>query len=106
MACALCDAIRSTKFPVLATERFIAIYDTRPQKRTHLLVLPLAHCDSIERMSEADVSELFLTALRVVRELRLQGYRLLVNVGLMGGQRIPHVAVHVLSEEATCPRSS
>ena len=78
---------------------FVAIRDIAPKADTHLLILPTRHVDSFREVSEFQADEAkrmldFIAA--TAREVGLDDYRLLVNVGERGGQSIFHLHWHLL----------
>lgn len=82
-------------------EQCIAIRDVNPQAPTHLLVIPKAEIESVERLNESDaglIGHLVLVAQKVAREagIAASGYRLVLNVGQDGGMSVPHLHLHVL----------
>jgi histidine triad (HIT) family protein len=86
---------------VYRDEEIVAIEDINPQAPVHLLVMPLAHYANIgvpaEAREDALVGHLFAVACRLGRERDGDGYRLVVNTGVDGGQTVDHVHVHVLA---------
>jgi len=86
---------------VYRDERMIAIRDINPQAPTHLLIIPVKPIPSVAQVEPEDVEllgALFLTARRLAEQegLAKDGYRLVVNTGLLAGQTVPHLHVHLL----------
>ena len=78
----------------------IAIRDINPQAPTHVLVLPVAHIASAADLTEDD-SELLGRLFAVVADLARRegldgGWRVVSNVGDIGGQTVDHLHVHLL----------
>jgi histidine triad (HIT) family protein len=78
----------------------LAIRDINPQAPVHILIVPKK---LIPRISEAKVedekllSHLLLKAAEVAKKLDLKnGYRLVINNGVDGGETVPHLHVHIL----------
>ncbi|HET6274977.1 MAG TPA: histidine triad nucleotide-binding protein [Candidatus Cybelea sp.] len=101
--CIFCK-IASGEIPakeVYRDERVVAIEDLNPQAPTHLLVLPVAHHDTIADASSSAgplAGELIDVAARLGTERGGEaGFRLVVNTGADGGQTVGHVHVHVLA---------
>lgn len=101
--CIFCT-IASGEIPakeVYRDERVLAIEDLNPQAPTHLLVMPVAHHDTIAGASSdggALAGELIAVAARLGTERGGDaGFRLVVNTGADGGQTVGHVHVHVLA---------
>ena len=79
----------------------LAFHDINPQAPTHILVIPKGAYVSWDDFSEragADEIAAFVRAVgRIARDQGLvaPGYRLLANVGVDGGQEVPHLHVHL-----------
>ncbi len=86
---------------VYQDERVTAFRDVSPQAKTHVLVIPNKHFDSLNDAC-SDKSDLLAHALKicalVARDEGIdeRGYRVLTNVGDEGGQSVPHLHFHVL----------
>ena len=80
-------------------EGFVAINDINPKAETHLLILPERHVPSFREVTEfpADESKRMLEFVAdTAREVGLEDYRVVVNVGEGGGQTIFHLHWHLL----------
>lgn len=106
MNCPLCAVLPTDVNVIVATDDHIAVYDKRPQARTHVIVFPRAHFDSFADMPSDAATDLLLAAQSLAVSLRLDGYRILANVGQEGGQRVPHACVQVLSRSIEACRKS
>ena len=77
-----------------------AFYDIDPQAPVHFLVIPKAHIPSVAGIDEdnsAVVAHIFAVIARVTKELGLDSYRVVSNIGEQAGQSVPHLHFHVLS---------
>ena len=78
----------------------IAFHDIAPQAPTHILVIPKKRIDQIENMKEEDkpvIGHLFHVATVVAKKIGLEnGYRLIINNGVEGGQTVFHLHIHLL----------
>lgn len=78
----------------------IAIADIHPKADTHLLVLPKRHIPTLNdfNIEDADlISHLLLNIPKIAQSQGLSdGYRVVNNVGIRGGQEIFHLHFHVL----------
>ena len=78
----------------------IAIRDINPQAPTHVLVMPIRHVASAADLGDADgalLGRLFGVAATLAdREGLEQGWRLVTNVGVDGGQSVDHLHLHLL----------
>ena len=77
-----------------------AFYDIDPQAPTHFLVIPKAHIPSVSAVdaeNEAVVGHIFSVIAKVTKELSLESYRVVSNIGEQAGQSVPHLHFHVLA---------
>ena len=77
----------------------MAIRDINPQADTHLLVLPERHVDTFEAIGEFEADEAKRMLEFVAETARLAGladYKVVVNVGIGGGQTVFHLHWHIL----------
>lgn len=68
-----------------------------PQAETHLLVVPRQHVPTFADADPRTISAVMETAQKVAQERGLDGYRVVVNVGETGKQKVFHLHVHVLA---------
>ncbi len=76
-----------------------AFYDIAPQAPTHFLVVPKAHIPSVAGIDEdngAVVGHIFTVIASLTRELGLESYRVVSNIGEQAGQSVNHLHFHVL----------
>ncbi|MBI2624269.1 HIT domain-containing protein [Candidatus Parcubacteria bacterium] len=84
---------------ILRDDRVMAFDDIRPSAPVHVLVVPREHIVSIAHLTEdhRDVlPELIYAAKRIAADRKLEGYKLVFNVGRRGGQVIDHLHLHLL----------
>ncbi|HBE82695.1 MAG: histidine triad nucleotide-binding protein [Blastocatellia bacterium] len=79
----------------------VAFNDVSPQAPTHILVVPRAHVDSLDKTEDNQsemLGHLLLTAAQIAREKDLaeNGYRIVINTNSDGGQTVFHLHVHLL----------
>jgi histidine triad (HIT) family protein len=104
MSCVFCK-IASGEIPsarVFEDAEFIAIRDIQPQAKVHLLVIPKAHIECIDSDGAAGVNAKILNAaVEVARQegLAADGFRVVVNTRVWGGQTVAHLHLHVLGGE-------
>lgn len=73
--------------------------DIHPKAPVHLLVIPKVHIDSVVSLDDTHkkiLSEIVYAAKDAAQKLGLNGYKLVFNVGLEGGQVIDHLHLHLL----------
>ena len=106
MQCIFCKIINKeiSGDIVYENDNFIVLKDINPRALVHLLILPKKHIPSIKELDIKDktlMGELILTAQKIAKEQKLDGYKLLINVGRDGGQVIDHLHLHLLSGKLT-----
>ncbi|MGL5783921.1 MAG: histidine triad nucleotide-binding protein [Alphaproteobacteria bacterium] len=80
----------------------LAFHDIQPKAPIHLLVIPRGPYLTLLDFTEKASSEVQLGFWRAVQSvarqegLEEQGFRLISNCGLNGGQEVPHFHVHLL----------
>ena len=77
-----------------------AFYDIAPPAPTHFQVIPKSHIGSVAEVSgenSAVVAHIFEVIAKVTKELGLESYRVVSNIGEQAGQSVHHLHFHVLS---------
>jgi len=80
-------------------EDLIVIHDINPKSKTHLLIIPKTHINTIADSTDDHQNlhgKIILTARDLGKKLNLEGYRLQYNVGQKGGQEVFHIHLHLL----------
>lgn len=91
---------------VYEDDHALAFHDIAPQAPVHILVIPKAAYvswdDFSARASDAEIAGFIRAVGTVARENGLvdPGYRLLANVGVDGGQEVPHLHVHLFGGQS------
>ncbi len=89
-------------------EGFFCIRDIHPQSKSHFLVIPKQHIESLESVFPENgpkkndlIGKLFEFVTFVAREERMlpEGFRTVINTGKGGGQTVFHLHVHLLGGE-------
>ena len=83
-------------------DQLTAFRDIHPIARTHILIIPNRHIDSVNQLEPEDarlVGQMVLLAKELAaREgVSENGYRLMINTGVHGGQTIPHLHLHLIA---------
>ena len=90
--------IPSTK--VYEDELVFAFRDINPQAPTHILVIPKAHIESVNGITEensAVVAHIFQVIPKIAAQEGLTGgYRVVSNCGADAGQTVFHLHFHIL----------
>jgi len=79
-----------------------AFWDSRPAAPVHILVVPNKHITSVNEAAPEDaelLGKLVLRARELAKEQSVdeRGYRLVINVGLDGGQSVYHIHLHLIA---------
>lgn len=82
-------------------EEVLAFQDLNPQAPVHILIIPRRHVTSLADLDDNDrdlAGNLLLVARKVAREqgLEADGFRLVANTGVDGGQSVAHLHFHLL----------
>jgi len=104
--CLFCK-IADKKIPsevVYEDDEFVAFNDINPAAKTHILIIPKKHIDSIIEIDESQeddalIGRLILTARNIAKNKGLTGYKLQFHVGKDGGQIIFHIHLHLMSNQ-------
>lgn len=91
---------------VLETEHTLAFEDIRPQAPVHVLVIPKAAYVTYDHFaaeaSDAEILDFNRVVARLCADLGVapdaggDGYRLITNASVHGGQEVPHMHIHIL----------
>ena len=86
---------------VYEDEEVFAFRDINPAAPTHILIIPREHIEKVSETTaehEALLGKLVLRANEIARQegIESDGYRLVFNNGLHGGQTVYHVHLHIL----------
>ena len=84
---------------VYEDELCYAFYDIAPQAPTHFLVIPKAHISSVSAVTaenSAVVAHIFEVIAKLTKDLGLESYRVVSNIGEQAGQSVFHLHFHVL----------
>ncbi|MGD0877223.1 MAG: histidine triad nucleotide-binding protein [Anaerolineales bacterium] len=104
MFCIFCK-ILSGEAPatiIYRDELVTALRDIHPIARTHILVIPNRHIDSVNTLNPDDdllVGHMVLVAKELAAKegVAENGYRLIINTGAHGGQTVPHLHLHLIA---------
>ncbi len=104
MSCIFCK-ILSGESPakiIYRDDHVIAFRDIHPIARTHILIIPNRHIDSVNELEDGDevlVGHMIMVAkdLAAREGVAKTGYRLMINTGVHGGQTVPHLHLHLIA---------
>ena len=101
--CLFC-AIAAGEIPsgkVYEDEICYAFNDINPQAPVHFLVIPKEHVASsvaeVTSDNSAVVAHIFEVIAKVTKEMGLDSYRVISNIGAQAGQSVFHLHFHVLA---------
>lgn len=81
-------------------ENVIAFKDIYPKAKFHILVVPKKHIEKHSDVEDYNIfSAMHIAANKIVKKYNINGYKLLINNGKLGGQIIFHLHMHILSGE-------
>jgi histidine triad (HIT) family protein len=86
---------------ILEDSNFLAFHDINPTRKVHALVIPKAHYSSFEDAPSSIMGDLSDFIKRVTKELNVNenGYRMITNIGIDGGQEVAHLHFHIIGGE-------
>jgi len=106
MDCIFCKIAKgelpSTK--IFENENLVAFNDINPKAKTHILIIPKEHIESIKHINfnhKDLLGSMFLAAKEIAQKQNLEGYKLVFNVGREGGQIVDHLHLHLLSADVS-----
>ena len=77
-----------------------AIHDINPQAPTHVLLFPVKPIERLAKAEECDaeiLAHLMLAVPKVAKMCGLDdGFRVVINNGLIAGETVPHMHIHIL----------
>lgn len=85
---------------VYETDDVLAFKDINPQAPVHILIIPKTFIRSPLEVdnSNSDISgKLVAAASHIVKEMKLDSYRLVMNCGEEAGQSVFHLHLHLLA---------
>ncbi len=101
--CIFCEIVnkRMKSDIVHEDDELVAFNDINPQAPVHVLIVPRKHIDSVQDMKQDDtelMSKMVLIAQKIAKKNKIDedGYRLVVNYGVNGGQTVPHLHLHIM----------
>lgn len=77
----------------------LAFNDINPKAPVHILIVPKMHLSTIADMNESDellLGHMVWVAKQLAEQRHLAGYKLVFNVGKLGGQVIFHIHLHLV----------
>lgn len=90
---------------VFEDEYALGFRDIEPKKKVHILVIPKGkYSDIVDFGSRASAEEVvgFYKAVAQIADdegITTEGFRIIANTGVFGGQEVPHFHLHLLGGE-------
>lgn len=85
---------------VYEDDKVLAFGDINPQAPVHILIIPKKHIAGLDDVKEDDISllgHIQIVASKLAKDNKLvDGYRLINNCGIDGGQTVQHLHYHLL----------
>jgi histidine triad (HIT) family protein len=97
---------------VYEDDQVLAFHDIAPAAPTHILVIPKGAYISIDdfgaNASAEEIKALYAAVAKITLEqgLKADGFRVIANTGLNGGQEVPHFHLHILGGKKLGPMLS
>lgn len=99
--CIFCKIINgefNTEF-VYENEYVVVFKDINPKAKTHLLVVPRVHVESLNELEDKNLmSELIMSVKETTKKLGIKSYKTLINTGKEAGQEVFHLHIHILAD--------
>ncbi|WP_040211355.1 histidine triad nucleotide-binding protein [Clostridium polynesiense] len=81
-------------------DKVLAFQDIKPEAPVHVLIIPKAHIESVNNINEENseiIGHIFLVINKLAKTLEIEkdGYRVVNNCGVNGGQTVPHLHFHL-----------
>lgn len=86
---------------VYEDDKVLAFRDINPEAPVHVLVVPKQHIQSVLELDSSNNSisiDIFNAINKIAKQLEIDkdGFRVVTNVGINGGQTVSHLHYHVL----------
>ena len=101
--CVFCKIVSSeAKAEIVYRDQHVTAFrDIHPVAPTHILLVPNKHIESVSTLEEDDeplMGHLLTTAGKLAKEegIDKDGYRLITNAGVNGGQTVFHLHLHLI----------
>ena len=105
--CVFCKIIKGEipSHKVYEDDNVLFFKDINPIAKVHVLGIPKSQCvdfyDFISKNTPTTISEFFKKTNLVIEKLGIvkDGYKVISNSGVNGGQEVPHFHIHILGGE-------
>ena len=87
---------------VYEDDDYLAFWDIAPKAPVHILLIPKHHILNLYDLADGNLSviqEMIGKAPEIAKEMGLtDGFRLITNTGLGGGQEVDHIHFHIMGD--------
>jgi len=104
MSCVFCNILtgETPATIIYRDDQVTAFRDIHPVARTHILIISNRHIASVNELESVDevlVGHMVMVAKELAEQegVAENGYRLMINTGVHGGQTIPHLHLHLIA---------
>jgi histidine triad (HIT) family protein len=81
-------------------DKVVAFLNPRPAAAGHIILFPKEHLPILENVKDYDVAHMFTVANKLstaaFESLNAQGTNIIIQNGTAAGQKVPHVAMHII----------
>lgn len=105
MDCLFCKIINKEILAdiIYEDDKVLVFKDIKPQAPIHFLVVPKQHIDSVIKINSENsniISYIFEIIAKLAKEYSLEnGFRVITNHGVDGGQTVNHLHFHLLGKK-------
>ena len=104
MDCIFCKIIDGSipSNKVYEDDKMLAFHDIEPQAPVHIIMIPKAHIESANAITEENssiVAHIFSKIPEIAKIAGVESYRIVNNCGLDAGQTVFHLHFHLLGGE-------
>jgi len=82
---------------VYEDEFCFAINDINPKAKTHILVIPKVHTESLNEADIELIKNLFSAIKNITKQKNIKAFKTLINTGKDAGQEVMHLHIHILA---------
>ena len=105
MTCVFCEQIATEGAPVAELATAVLLRDRYPVTHGHLLAVPKRHLDEFFKLDDDEIRDLWRLLKDGQKRIAeddpsVEGFNVGVNAGVVAGQTISHVHIHLIPRRA------